>query len=92
MLQVIVLSILFGFAILKTGSQSKTLIKVFDELSDLILSLVTFFMSFAPYGVFMLISKVFAQSGLDAFGLNVLLCSCSSWPYLPLLLCLPSYD
>jgi Na+/H+-dicarboxylate symporter len=66
MLQVIVFSILFGLALCLTGSAGARIAKVFQDLNEVIMKLVMMIMATAPYGVFCLITKVFAQQGLAA--------------------------
>lgn len=66
MLQVIVFSILFGLALCLTGSAGARIAKVFQDLNEVIMKLVMMIMATAPYGVFCLITKVFAEQGLAA--------------------------
>jgi len=68
MLQIIVFSVLFGLAITLSGEPGTKILDFFENLNSVILKLVMMLMSFAPYGVFCLISKVFASQGFDAFG------------------------
>lgn len=66
MLQLIVFSILFGLAISMTGEAGKRVLHVFRDLNDVVMKLVMMLMEVAPYGVFFLIAKVFAEQGFDA--------------------------
>ncbi len=68
MLQIIVFSVLFGLAITLSGEPGTKILDFFENLNSVILKLVMMLMSLAPYGVFCLISKVFASQGFDAFG------------------------
>ncbi len=67
MLQIIVFSILFGLALTLAGDAGKRLLRIFEDLNQVVLSLVMLLMNLAPYGVFCLIAKVFSQMGFDAF-------------------------
>lgn len=65
MLQVIVFSILFGLAIAKTQTGSgKSILVFFDNLNVVVLKMVMMLMSIAPYGVFCLLVKLFANLGV----------------------------
>lgn len=67
MLQVILFAIFIGFGVLKVGKPQTYFVSLLEEINSVIMALVTFFMKLAPYGVFMVMSKVFAESGLQAF-------------------------
>jgi Na+/H+-dicarboxylate symporter len=67
MLQIIVFSVLFGFAMTMSGEPGKRLLGVFEDLNRVVLRMVTVLMEVAPYGVFCLLGKVFALQGIDAF-------------------------
>lgn len=66
MLQVIVFSILFGLSLCLAGPAGIRIAKVFQDLNEVIMKLVMMIMATAPYGVFCLITKVFASQGLAA--------------------------
>jgi Na+/H+-dicarboxylate symporter len=66
MLQIIVFSILFGLALMATGAAGKRVLSVFKDLNEVIMKLVMMLMEVAPYGVFCLVAKVFAEQGLSA--------------------------
>lgn len=66
MLQIIVFSILFGLALTTSGEPGKRIIKVMSDLNDVIMKMVMMVMYLAPYGVFCLITKVFAEQGFTA--------------------------
>lgn len=66
MLQIIVFAGLFGLAMTMAGDPGKRLLKVFDDANAVIMRLVFVLMQFAPYGVFCLIAKVFAEQGFAA--------------------------
>jgi Na+/H+-dicarboxylate symporter len=65
MLQIIVFAVLFGIAMAMTGDSGKRLTAVFEDLSTVIMKLVTILMNLAPYGVFVLMAKLFATIGFD---------------------------
>ena len=66
MLQVIVFSILFGLALCLTGDAGARVARGFADLNEVIMKLVMMIMNTAPYGVFCLIAKVFAEQGFGA--------------------------
>jgi Na+/H+-dicarboxylate symporter len=67
MLQIIVFALLFGIAISRTsGEPGKAITRFFNNLNEVVISLVMLVMQFAPYGVFCLLVKLFAQLGFGA--------------------------
>lgn len=66
MLQIIVFAILLGLAATMAGKSGKRIISVFEDLNVVIMNLVKMVMHIAPYAVFALIAKVFAEIGVDA--------------------------
>ena len=67
MLQVIVFSILFGVAISRTGGEIGSNMKTFFEhLNEVVLKMMLLLMQLAPYGVFCLLAKLFANIGFAA--------------------------
>ncbi|MEP1553383.1 dicarboxylate/amino acid:cation symporter, partial [Paraglaciecola sp.] len=65
MLQIIVFAVLFGIAMTMTGATGRRLTAVFDDLSVVIMKLVTILMNLAPYGVFVLMAKLFSTVDFD---------------------------
>lgn len=65
MLQIIVFALLFGVAIALSGKPGERLKVVFEDINDVIMKLVVMLMYVAPYGVFALMARVFADLGLD---------------------------
>ena len=65
MLQIIVFSILFGFALSLTGKQGERIITFFNDLNEVIMNLVLILMNLAPYGVYCLMANLFATFGFD---------------------------
>jgi len=68
MLQVIVFALLFGMAIALSGKQGERVASLFEDLSVVIMRLVTILMNIAPYGVFCLLASLFTDVSLDTFG------------------------
>lgn len=67
MLQIIFYVVVVGIAALMLGKQSEGFVKACEYMNDLMMKVVSIVMSFAPYGVFCLIAKVFANQGLEVF-------------------------
>ncbi|MCW8091990.1 dicarboxylate/amino acid:cation symporter [Alteromonas sp. ASW11-130] len=65
MLQIIVFAVLFGIAMAMVGDAGKRLASFFEDINTVILRLVTIIMNLAPYGVFVLMAKLFATIGLE---------------------------
>lgn len=67
MLQVIVFAILLGVALSKTGDSAKPVVEFFHSLNDVVLKMVLLLMHFAPYGIFCLLARLFANTGVGVF-------------------------
>ena len=65
MLQIIVFAILLGFAINLSGEHGKKIKELFDDVNEIINQLVKIVLHIVPYGVFCLITLLFAQAGVD---------------------------
>ena len=63
MLQIIVFAVLFGIAMAMTGDAGKRLTAVFEDINTVIMRLVTIIMNLAPYGVYVLMAKLFSTIG-----------------------------
>ena len=61
MLQIIVFAVLLGVAMAMTGDAGKRVAAFFEDLNTVIMRLVTIIMNLAPYGVFVLMAKLFAS-------------------------------
>jgi Na+/H+-dicarboxylate symporter len=61
MLQVIIFALLFGIAIALSGEPGERIAKMFDDMSVVIMRLVTILMNLAPYGVFCLLAGLFTD-------------------------------
>ncbi len=66
MLQIIVFSILLGLAATMASKPGERIISMFQDFNVVIMKLVKMVMELAPYAVFALIAKVFAEIGVDA--------------------------
>lgn len=66
MLQIIVFALLFGIGLTLSGEAGKRTLKIFNDLNEIIMKIVLMLIELAPYGVFALITKVFAQQGFAA--------------------------
>ena len=63
-LQVIVFALLVGFALSKAGDQGKRINDFFNDLNAVIMKMVMILMKLAPYGIFCLLAKLFADVGI----------------------------
>lgn len=66
MLQIIVFAILFGIGMTMAGEAGKRVLGAFNDLNEIIMKMVMLLIELAPYGVFCLLVKVFAQQGFAA--------------------------
>ncbi len=63
MLQVIVFALLLGVAISRAGEGGARLKRFFDSVNEVLMKLITLLIQLAPYGVFCLMTKLFATVG-----------------------------
>ena len=66
MLQIIVFAILIGIGISTLGKDGKRMTEFFSDANKVLMQLVNLLMFFAPFGVFALITRVFAKQGFAA--------------------------
>jgi Na+/H+-dicarboxylate symporter len=66
MLQIIVFSLLFGYAISHAGEQGRRIASFFRDMEVIVMKMVEIMMALAPYGVFALLAKLFASMGIGA--------------------------
>ena len=64
MLQIIVFALLFGYAIANAGEPGRRLASFFRDLEVIVMKMVEVLMRLAPYGVFALLAKLFANMGI----------------------------
>jgi Na+/H+-dicarboxylate symporter len=67
MLQIIFYVIVVGIAAVMLGEQSAPFARACEYMNELMMKVVGIVMHFAPYGVFCLIAKTFAEQGIDLF-------------------------
>jgi len=67
-LEVLLISILFGFALSAVGSRSKPLIDFFDALSAAVFGVVNILMKFAPLGAFGAMAFTVGKYGIASLG------------------------
>lgn len=67
LLQVIVFALFIGTAIAMAGARAEGLRKLFSEADDVMMTAVGIVLRLAPYGVFALVARLFADKGLDLF-------------------------
>lgn len=65
MLQVIMFALLFGTSLKVSGKAGDRIAKIFQDLNHVIMKLIIMIMYLAPYGVFFLVSSLFARMGFD---------------------------
>ena len=63
MLQVIVFALLVGFALTRAGESGQRLIAWFQDMEVVVMKMVGVLIELAPYGVFALLTKLFATMG-----------------------------
>jgi len=68
MLQVIIFALLFGIAIALSGKAGDRVAALFEDMSVVVMRLVTILMNIAPYGVFCLLAGLFTDVSLSTFG------------------------
>lgn len=66
MLQVIVFALLFGYAISHAGEPGRRIASFFTDMEAVIMKMVGLLMELAPWGVFALLAKLFAEMGISA--------------------------
>ena len=76
-LQIIVFSIFFAFAITLAGEKGKVVLRFLESVSEVMYSLTHFIMKLAPYGVFALIATAVGSVGIKVIYplLKFLLCN-----------------
>jgi Na+/H+-dicarboxylate symporter len=66
MLQIIVFALLFGYAVSRAGEAGKRMADFFSDLEAVVMKMVGVLMHLAPYGVFALLARLFADMGISA--------------------------
>ncbi len=65
MLQIIVFALLFGISMALVGKAGDRVKTLFDDFNEVIMKLVIILMNIAPYGVFALMAKLFAETSFE---------------------------
>ena len=65
MLQIIVFAVFFGVALTLAGDSGERIKAAFNDLNNVMMKIVSMVMAIAPYGVFVLMAKLFASIGFD---------------------------
>lgn len=65
MLQIIVFAVIFGVALTLAGDSGERIKAAFNDLNNVMMKIVSMVMAIAPYGVFVLMAKLFASIGFD---------------------------
>ena len=65
MLQIIVFALLFGIAMALVGKPGERVKTLFEDFNEIIMKLVIILMNIAPYGVFALMAKLFAETSFE---------------------------
>ena len=65
MLQIIFFAILLGISILMVGKKAEPLVELVEIANEIMMKMVNIIMAVAPYAVFALLAKAFANLGLD---------------------------
>ncbi|MEO0436838.1 MAG: dicarboxylate/amino acid:cation symporter [Pseudomonadota bacterium] len=66
MLQIIVFALLFGYAVSKAGEAGKRISAFFTDLEAVVMRMIGVLMELAPFGVFALLARLFADMGVSA--------------------------
>ena len=64
-LSIIFVSIFFGIALLSEAKKSVELIKIIEQMNNIVMRMIEMVMFFAPYAVFCLVAKAIAELGFD---------------------------
>lgn len=68
MLQIIVMAILLGFAIILVGEKNKKVVSAFNDLNDVFMKCMEMILKLSPIGVFCLLCPVIAENGAKIIG------------------------
>lgn len=68
MMQIIIIALFAGFAIVKVGSKAEPLANLIVSANEIILAILGFIMKFAPVGVFCMLCPVVAENGVHILG------------------------
>ena len=65
MLQIIVFALLFGVAVSHAGEAGARVMGWFEDVNEVLMRLITLLIALAPYGVFCLMTRLFATQGWE---------------------------
>jgi Na+/H+-dicarboxylate symporter len=65
MLQIIVFAIIVGLGLLAMGTRARSLVKLFNDGSELMITITEFVMQTAPYGILALVANMVASLGTE---------------------------
>lgn len=68
MLQIIIMAILLGFAIVLVGEKNKRIVDAFNDLNDVFMKCMEMILKLSPIGVFCLLCPVIASNGTAIIG------------------------
>ena len=68
MMQIIIIALFAGFAIVKVGSKAEPLANLIVSANEIILAILGFIMKLAPVGVFCMLCPVVAENGVHVLG------------------------
>ena len=68
MMQIIVMALVLGFAIVKVGEKAKALSELLQSINEVTIAILGFIMQLAPIGVFCLLCPVVAENGAQIIG------------------------
>lgn len=68
MLQIIVMAILIGFAIVLVGEKNKKVVSAFNDLNEVFMKCMEMILKLSPVGVFCLLCPVIAANGAEIIG------------------------
>lgn len=68
MMQIIIIALFAGFAIVKVGSKAEPLANLIVSANEIILAILGFIMKLAPVGVFCMLCPVVAENGVHILG------------------------
>ncbi len=67
MLQIILFALLIGVLLAKMGERAELVANLLNQCNDLMMEMTNLVMELAPFGVFCMISRTFANLGFEAF-------------------------
>jgi aerobic C4-dicarboxylate transport protein len=75
-IQVLFISLLFGFALLSLGERGRPFVDLLEQLADVLMKIIGFIVKLAPLAAFGAIAFTTAKFGAEALGRQMLLMAC----------------